>query len=215
MKKACRVISDSDINEACLWRLAEFSADSVESSTMRVAQLVEADVILTSDQPEVAAAMATLKRPGDRRGEWTALMAVIALYADSQGYARLFLVAGFEVVTAWKNARARAASIPKGIGTNALETIMIQSQASKPTADANSLFDTLTKLPRQHPAIRDYDPDSDTLTYDDRGCEREITRTSFERQFRKVRKNISGLQRDAVGSSCRKKLYSNEILKEF
>ena len=132
--------------------------------------------------------MAELKRPGDRRGEWTALMAVVALYADSQGFARLFLISGFEVVTAWRNAKARAASTPKDSGINALQAIMIQYHASQPAANADGLFDMLTELPRQYPAVKDYDQDADSLTYADRGREREITRASFERQFRKAQK---------------------------
>lgn len=188
MSRPHRIVSDSDIHEAALWRLAAFPAEVIEASTARVAQLVDAGVPMESDQPEVAAAMAALKRPGDRRGEWTALMAVVALYSDSQGFARLFLVAGFEVVTAWRNAKARAASIPKDSGINALQAIMIQHHASRPTADADDLFDTLTKLPRQYPAVKDYDQDADSLTYADRGHEREITRASFERQFRKAKK---------------------------
>lgn len=187
MSKQHHTTSDEEIHEAALWRLAGYPAEVTDASTARVAQFVEAGVPLVSDQSDVAAAMAALKRPGDRRGEWTALMAVISLYADSQGYARLLLVAGFEVVTAWRNAKARAAGTPKDSGINVLEEIMIRIHASQPAADADSLFDMLAKLPRQHPAIKDYDPGSDTLTYDDRGREREITRDSFERRYRKVR----------------------------
>lgn len=187
MSKQHHTISDEEIYEAALWRLTGYPAEVTDASTAMVAQFVEAGVPLVSDQSDVAAAMAALKRPGDRRGEWTALMAVISLYADSQGYARLFLVAGFEVVAAWRNAKARAAGTPNDSGINVLEEIMIRIHASQPAADADSLFDMLAKLPRLYPAIKDYDPDSDILTYDDRGREREITRASFERQFRKFR----------------------------
>lgn len=107
MGKPHRIVSDSDIHEAALWRLAEFPSEVIEASTARVAQLIKSGVPLESDQPEVAAAMETLRHPNDRRNTWTALMAVVTLYADSQGYARLFLLAGFEVITASRNARAR------------------------------------------------------------------------------------------------------------
>lgn len=212
MGKPQRTIVDEDIHEAALWRLAGFPAEVIDASTARVAQLIKSGVPLESAQPEVAAAMAALKRPGDRRGEWTALMAVVALYADSQGFTRLFLIAGFEVVTAWRNAKARAANQPKDSGINAIEVIMIQYHASQPSADADGLFDMLAKLPRQYHAVKDYDPDSDVLTYADRGREREITRESFARQFRKVRNGqkifsmACGLQRDAVFRSCKKTL---------
>ena len=84
--KPHRIVSDHDIFEACLWRLAGCQAEVIEASTARVAKFIKSGVPLESDQPEVAAAMAALKRPGDRRSGWSALMAVTALYADSQGY---------------------------------------------------------------------------------------------------------------------------------
>lgn len=116
MGKPQHTIVDEDIHEAALWRLAGFPAEVIEASTARVAQFVKSGVPLESGQPEVVAAMAALKRPGDRRGEWTALMAVAALYADSQGYTRLFLVAGFEVVASWRNAKARTNCKPPSPG---------------------------------------------------------------------------------------------------
>ncbi len=191
MGKPQRTIADEDIHEAALWRLAEFPAEVIEASTARVAQLIKAGVPLESSQPELTAAMAELKRPGDRRREWTALMAVAALYADSQGFTRLFLVAGFEVVTAWRNAKARAVNPQNNSGINAMEAIMTQYHASQPSANADGLFNLLAKLPRQYHAVKDYDPDSDALIYADRGREREITRESFARQFRKVRNGQS------------------------
>lgn len=124
-----RVVTDEDIHSACLWRLAGFPPEVIEAATAAMAQIIAGDIPLESDQPEIAGVMAMLNRPNDRRGEWTALMAVAALYADSQGYARLFLVAGFEVVASWKNAKARTDCKPSLPGVSLLQAWPVKKAA--------------------------------------------------------------------------------------
>lgn len=177
------LIADADIHDAALWRLAKLSHEVIEAATARVAHLIESGISLESAHPEIVQVLAALDHTGDRREPWTALMAVVALYADSRGDERLFLLAGFEIVSAWRNSQAKAGSTPR----NALTAMMIQFQANQPAAVADTYFDLLAGLAGMDPLIADYDPGLDVLTYDDHGRLRDLSRSSFVRQFRRVR----------------------------
>ena len=129
MGKPHCLVTDEGIHEACLWRLNGFPADVIEVATQQVAQFVQSGIPLDSDQPEVRAVMEMLRRPNDRRNTWTAFCAIAALYADSQGYARLFILAGFEVITASRNAKARTDCTQPAPGLR-LETVWPMKKAA-------------------------------------------------------------------------------------
>ena len=174
------LIADADIHDAALWRLNSIPHETIEAATARVAHLIELSTPIDSTHPEIVKVLAALNRPGDRRDP---LMAVVALYADSRGDERLFLQAGFEIVAAWRNSRGRSGSTSR----NALTAMMTQYQANQPAAGADTYFDLLAGLAGMDPLIADYDPGLDVLTYDDHGRLRDLSRSSFARQFRRVR----------------------------
>ena len=176
------LIADADIHDAALWRLAKLPHEVIEAATARVAHLIELGTPMESTHPEIVQVLAMLDHPADRREPWTALMAVVALYADSRGDDRLFLLAGFEIVTAWRNSRAKAGGTPR----NALTQMMAQYQANQPAAGADTYFELLAGLVGMDPLIADYDSELDVISYDDRGRLRDLSRASFARQFRRV-----------------------------
>ena len=177
------LIADAEIHDAALWRLTSISHETIEAATARVAHLIELGTPMDSTDPEIVQVLTMLDYPGDRREPWGAFMAVVALYADSLGNDRLFLLAGFEIVAAWRNSQAKAGSTSR----NALTAMMIQYQANQPAAGADTHFDLLAGLAGMDPLIVDYDPELDALTYDDHGRLRDLSRSSFARQFRRVR----------------------------
>jgi len=181
-KSTRRLIADGDIHDAAMWRLAGFQPDAIEAATARVERLIASGIPLDSERPEVAAALASLERPGDRRNAWSALMAVVALWADAHCNERLFLLSGFEVVTAWRNGQTKSTGMPKGL----LSEMMVQYRANQPGASADDLFDRLAGMAGIDPMIVDYDAERDVLTYEDRGRLHDVSRASFGRQFRRA-----------------------------
>ncbi len=177
------LIADADIHDAALWRLNSIPHETIEVVTARAAHLIELGTPMESTDPEIVQVLTMLNRPGDRRDPWTALMAVVALYADSLGNDRLFLLAGFEIVAAWRNSQAKAGSTSR----NALAEMMVRYQENQPAAGADTYFDLLAGLAGMDPLIADYDPKLDVLTYDDHGRLRDLSRASFARQFRRLR----------------------------
>lgn len=197
MGKSHRVVSDADIHEACLWRLAEFPPDVRDASTARVAQLVQSGIPLASDQPEIAAAMSGLKRPGDRRNEWTALMAIAALYADSQGHARLFLLAGFEVLKSRGQARRGSHTNRRRHVADALDAAISEYLADLPAATGAEIFDSFADIAwSSHPVIVEHDHDKGELVCQLDPNDEKLTNVGRDEFSKRVRK----LQPVACGS---------------
>lgn len=180
-----RLPSDSEIHAAALWRLAEFPQDVIEDGTDSLAQLLEQGIPFDSSAPEVADLLAALKRPGDRRNPWTALMALAVMLADVRGDACLFYRTGAEIVTAWRNSTARTEGTPS---RTELSDMMAEFQENMPHATAYECFDRWRKIAetQSHPVLVEYDSERDALAYEDRGEIRTVTRESFARQFRRV-----------------------------
>lgn len=196
MSKPQRTIVDEDIHEAALWRLAEFPAELIEASTARVAQLVDADVPLESNHLEVAAAMAELKRPGDRRSGWSALMAVTALYADSQGYARLFLVAGFEVVKASQQGKRGSHHNRRMCARDSMDDHIKEFLAGDPAASTSEIFQHFADIAcSSDPVFVEYDQGKDELVCQLDPDDEKLTNVS--------REEFAGRVRRATGCSFR------------
>lgn len=180
-----RLLDDGEIHAAAHWRLAGWSAEEIAAGSARLARLLTRGIPLDSRRSEVAQVLAAIARRRARRESWSALMALAVLYADARGDQGLFLRAGFEVVTAWRNAKARART--GAAAHNALTALMREFQAMQPDATAADCFDRWSALAGCHPVFVDYDPERDVLTYDSHGRVRDVTRASFARQFRRVR----------------------------
>lgn len=180
-----RLITETEIHEAALWRLAGWSEDELAAGSARLARLIERGIELASDQPEVAQALGAFAGRKERREAWSALMALAVLHADAHGDADLFLRAGFEVVGACRNARARQRC--NADAGNVLTDMIAEFQANRPQATADELFDFWADLAGgDHPIFADHDGRNEVLTYDDRGKLRTVRRDSFRRQFRRV-----------------------------
>ena len=189
MGKPHRIVSDNDIFEACLWRLAGCQAEVIEASTARVAKFIKSGVPLESDQPEVAAAMAALKRPGDRRSGWSALMAVTALYADSQGYARLFLVAGFEAVKASQQGKRGSHNNRRMCARDSMDDHIKEFLASDPAASTSEIFQHFADIAcSSDPVFIEYDHGKDELVCQLDPDDEKLTNVSREEFARRVRR---------------------------
>ena len=193
MGKLHRVVSDADIHEACLWRLADFPDDVIEASTQRVGQLIKIGIPLESSHPEVARAMVTLKRPGDRRNEWTALMAIAALYADSQGHARLFLLSGFEVLKASQQARRGSHTNRRRHVADAIDAAITEYLGDFPAATDTEIFDSFAGIAcSSHPVIVDHDQDKGELVCQLDPNDEKLTNVGRDEFSKRVRRCATG-----------------------
>lgn len=193
MGKLHRVVSDADIHEACLWRLADFPSDVLDASTLLVGQMIEGGIPLESERPEVAAAMVALKRPRDRRDAWTALMAISALYADSQGNARLFLLAGFEVLKSSAQAKRGSHTNRKKRVSDALDTAIAEYLADLPAATDSEIFDSFADIACSfHQVIVEYDQDKGELVCQLDPNDEKLTNVGRDEFSRRVRKCATG-----------------------
>jgi hypothetical protein len=193
MGKLHRVVSDADIHEACLWRLADFPSDVLDASTLLVGKMIEGEIPLESQRPEVAAAMAALKRRGDRRNEWTALMAIAALYADSQGHARLFLLAGFEVLKASAQARRGSHGNRRRHVADALDAAIAEYLGDLPAATASDIFDSFADdACASHQVIVEHDRDKGELVCQLDPNDERLTNIGRGEFFKRVRKCATG-----------------------
>jgi hypothetical protein len=188
-----RLIGDAEILAAARWRLAACTQAEIEAGRARLAQVIERGTEL--DGAAVEDLLCCLHRRGDRRDPWTALCAMAVLHANAHGIARLFLRAGFEVVSAWRNSKARK----PGMARSPLTLMMIEYQANQPDATAADYFDLLASLAGMDPVITDYDSAADLLTYMDGDRLIDIKRDSFARQFRRAKKFADHERTQGVG----------------
>lgn len=193
------LLDEASILAAARWRLADWTPEEVQQGLAVAARLHRLGVALSDGTPDVRQAQAILARRGDRRDAWSALMALLTLHADAAGDVRMFLLAGFEVVTAWRNSRA-------GSSNGALSELseMIRAyQANRPAATAEELFDFWCSIAGAHPVLEDYDQERDVLIYLRNGRPVEVKRESFGRQFRRIqhgyKKNEGGSRAQPVG----------------
>lgn len=154
-----RLIEDGEIHDAALWRLAAWTPEQIEAGSARLVRALEQGQPLDSEATDVAEMLASFTRPGDRREPWTALCALAVLHADACADARLFLLAGFEVLTAYRQAM-RGHQLREA---DDLDNLLAQYMARHPEATAAQIFKHCAGLAELRLVIED--ADSETLTY--------------------------------------------------
>lgn len=182
-----RLLGDDDVLDAALWRLADWTIEELERGAAIVASLRQLGAPLIRDQPDIRRALLMLERSGDRRDPWTALAALLVLHADACGDVSLFWRAGFDVVTARRNSRARVSSA----ALNEFAAMVADYQANRPHATADEQFDFWAAIAGTHPVLAEHDSRRDVLTYVRNGRLVDINRASFARLFRRVRERRS------------------------
>lgn len=145
MSKQCnkrRLIGDDEIHAAALWRLADWSPEEIEAASAPLAGLVQMCPALDSNYRSVRAMLPRLQRPGDRRDPWTALCALVCLWADAHDDRALFYLGGFEVLASYRQAtRGRKKPAP-----DALDELMTSYLRLHPETTAMQLFEHCKSL---------------------------------------------------------------------
>lgn len=173
---------DQDIHEAILWRLGSWSTDAIEAATARIGRLIERGIPIDEDQPEIAKALTRFDR--DRRDPWTALCAIAALYADSRGMERLFLVAGFEVLRGYAQSKRGRAHRGDALSDR------IRGLAHRADATAGAIFNALADTAGPlDVVIVDYDAAAEVLVYEPKPGARlkEIDQPTLARRVRRIK----------------------------
>lgn len=137
-----RLVTEADIVDAAIWRLAAWSPEEIEAGTLRLVRLFDQGVSLESEHPAVAELLATLDRPGERREAWTALCALAVLHADAYGDAALCFRAGFDLIGSYRQAM-------RGLQTRSdddLDRLIAQYLGNHPKATATEIFEHFVGL---------------------------------------------------------------------
>lgn len=150
------LLTQSDIEAAVDWRLAGISATEIDAIA-RALDPFAAD--FREDRPEVAAVLADLRRPGDRRDPWSLACAVLAADAMLRGDAEIFFSAGFEVVGALRQSRRGQHHNRVGRPLDALDTLI--AAESMPAARMFAEFASLAEP--DHDVLYGFDEDDSAL----------------------------------------------------
>lgn len=150
------LLTQGDIEAAVDWRLAGISATEIDAIARALDQFA-AD--FREDRPEVAAALADLRRPGDRRDPWSLACAVLAADAMLRSDAEIFFAAGFEVVGALRQSRRGQHHNRAGRPLDALDTLI--AAESMPSACMFAEFASLAEP--DHDVLYGFDEDDSAL----------------------------------------------------
>lgn len=138
----CRLIGDTEIHDAALWRLDGWTPDEIEAGSAPLATLVSMCPELDASHRSVAKVCQRLQRPGDRRDPWTALCALVCLWAGAHADLGLFHRAGFAVLASRKQAE-RGHHTP---APDALDELMTAYLQRHPETTAQRLFEHCQSL---------------------------------------------------------------------
>lgn len=154
-----RLIGDSEIQDAALWRLADWTPGDIEASSAPLVRLVRQCPLLDSAHPATQALLADLHRPGDRRGAWTALCALAVFWAEAHDDQALYHRAGFEVLASYRQAM-RGHQAPTA---DALDELMTSYLRLHPETTAGQLFEHCKRLAAVYMVVEG--ADNASLTY--------------------------------------------------
>lgn len=183
--------TDTDILDACHWRLSGVSAEQVQSemATVRqwLASLPSFEHIDEND-PETSAIIEQLKRPNDKRKPWGLLVALIALEGHRNDDRTLFYRAGYVAIQIHAQASRRAC---KRCGEDDLSTLIKALLIDQPDAPTVYVADELSELAGNYAysALVDFDSDTQTLTYlpSEDSDLKDIHRPALYRKIQRVR----------------------------
>lgn len=183
--------TDAELYRAVMWRLSGFSDDEVNALVAVLHAHLGGGGWINEDDRVIAGLMECLRRPGNKRDPWTALLAIAYLAAEQADNLRLVYLAGSEVYRSYLAAghRERAKSAPSLLNSRIEEFI-----AACPEATAFECFESLC----QEASAADGDHElwdaaehDDVLGFRERGQDGlTLGFDSFRRRFSRVRKII-------------------------
>lgn len=190
--------TDAEIQRAAWWRLDGFEYDQANGFVREMAELLARGVPVDSGNPEIAGLMGRMKLRGDRRGEWSALLAVAVLAADAHDNPRIYYQAGQIIVAAMQSAAAK--QMASGAASELSEHIAA-FQRQKPSHTARQCFNAFLDEAEQgyedDSPFYDHDPARKRLFFYQHSVEEQIEFLAFERRFNRIRnqeKNLSEAQ---------------------
>lgn len=167
-----------DIEAAIDWRLAGLSIAELEAIADALRPFADD---FREDRPEVAALLADLHQPGDRRSEWSLACAVLAWDSLRRWDILTFGITIAEVASAMRQSkRGQKRGSP-------LTPIIEEFRRNQPGATSEQAFEHFIGIAEasgnSHEVIADYSPVRDSLILHDGP---EISRESFCRQYRRI-----------------------------
>lgn len=116
-------------------------------------------------------------------------MAVTALFADSQGYARLFLVAGFEVVKASQQGKRGSHNNRRTCVRDSMDDSIKEILTGDPAASAGEIFQHFADIAcSSDPVFVEYDDGKDELVCQLDPDDEKLTNVGREEFTRRVRR---------------------------
>ena len=167
------LLSVDDLRAAIAWRIEGIPATEIEAIAVALRPLA-AD--FREARPEVAAVLADLRRPGDRRGAWSLACAILAQDAEMRGDMYQF-AAAVAVLASSLDQRDRS------IGDRSpLTPLMRDFKTSRPGMKSEQAFAYFAMLcSGSHEVIAGFSDDALVL-HDGR----RLSRDSFCRQYRRL-----------------------------
>lgn len=189
------LLDRSEIREAALWRLSDWTLQEREEVTAAIQQLLGKGVAMSSEQPEVAWLLASMGRT-DRRDPWTALCALLTLVAEVMGDADLYWRAGLGVLEAHRQALRRS----RVGGQDALDRLLSDYLRLHPDTTTRALFKHCQSLAPLRVVV--VDETDDSLTYCQHASsarDKTLRWHAFEQRVSRLRQAIS-LEEDQPGN---------------
>ncbi|MBK8760423.1 MAG: hypothetical protein IPM03_08300 [Sulfuritalea sp.] len=184
-----RLLSELDIEDALRWRFSGLSAAEIAAVADQLRPFAED---FRDARPEVAAVLAALRRPSDRRSPWSLACAVLADDAARQGDITGYWAAGIEVVSAFRQSRRGSHGNHVQAPTeDALDALIKDYLEVDPDYVAGTLFNDFAAMAGgHHRVLADFDEDGDELVcqlvHDDIRLA-NVGRDEFARRLQKVR----------------------------
>jgi hypothetical protein len=190
--------TDAEIQRAAWWRLDRFGYDQANEFVREMAELLARGVPVDSGHPEIARLMVSMRRRGDRRSEWSALLAVAVLAADAHHYPQIYYQAGQILFAAMQSAEAKQTAT---VAVSELSEHIATFQRQKPSHTARQCFSAFLDEAEEggddQSPFYDHDPARKRLFFYQHTEEDQIEFQAFEKRFNRIRnreKNLSEVQ---------------------
>jgi hypothetical protein len=187
-----RLTQRADVEAAIAWRLDGIDQSDVDSIARRLRPLAND---FTDSQPGVAAVLADLRLPGDRRAPWSLACAILAEAAVLSGDVAGFWQAGVEVLQAYRQSHRgrhdhrRAVPVREDDG---LDRLIAKYLRIDPAISSKKLFgDFAAVAGGYHKVLADFDEGKDALACQLDPDDEELTnigRKEFEQRMQRLAK---------------------------